>query len=137
MMSTSFVYTRQSATIFDAPGDDPHRAISGALSEIDAAAGHYRGSQDILAAGALLDCIEGLRCFVLVRATLAKCLAERPEGGGSPIGQRLCQDLHAMIGDVPALVEACTRQGQYRMERDTRRAIACLFFLGSLDPRFI
>ena len=45
--------------------------------------------------------------------------------------------LNLMIGDVPSLVSACTRQPEAIMDRDMRRAIACLFFLGSLDISFI
>jgi hypothetical protein len=124
-------------TIFEAPGDDPQLAISHALEEIDGVAGRYRESKDMLDAITLLDGIEGLRRFVLVRATLARSLSAPPRQGAEPLGRELCDALHDMIGDVPSLVESCTRQVPYRMERDTRRAIACLSFLGSLDPHFI
>jgi hypothetical protein len=136
-MSTSLQAMQSGATIFDAPGDDPRLAIADALSEIGGAAARYRSSNDMLDAIALLDGIEGLRRFVLVRATLASGLSAPAGNGAAPIGRQLCEALNGMIGDVPGLVETCTRQVPYRMERDTRRAIACLFFLGSLDPRFI
>jgi hypothetical protein len=136
-MNISVQAMHSGPTIFDAPGDDPGLAIADALSGIDGAAVQYRGSNDMLDAIALLDGIEGLRRFVLVRTTLARGLSAPGRGGAAPLGRELCEALHGMIGDVPSLVETCTRQVPYRMERDTRRAIACLFFLGSLDPRFV
>lgn len=136
-MSSSVQAVDSGPTIFDAPGDDPGLAIAEALSEIDGVASQYRRSNDMLDAIALLDGIEGLRRFVLVRATLASGLSAPGRNGQAPMGRQLCEALHDMIGDVPSLVESCTRQVPYRMERDTRRAIACLFFLGSLDPRFV
>jgi len=136
-MRTSSYDTIPGTTIFDAPGDDPRLSVAGAMDGIDSAARRYHQSSDLLDATALLDAIEGLRRFVLVRATLARVLAEPPHPGAAPMGRQLCEALYAMIGDVPSLVAACTRDGRYRMERDTRRAIACLNFLGSLDHRFI
>lgn len=136
-MSSSVQAEHSRSNIFEAPGDDPGLAIAEALSEIDGVAGQYRRSNDMLDAIALLDGIEGLRRFVLVRATLARGLSAPSRNGAAPMGRQLCEALHGMIGDVPSLVETCTRQIPYRMERDTRRAIACLFFLGSLDPRFV
>jgi hypothetical protein len=136
-MSISVQAMQPGPNIFDAPGEDPGTAIAGALVEIDGAADQYRRSNDMLDAIALLNAIEGLRRFVLVRATLARGLSSPGRNGAAPMGRKLCEALHVMIGDVPALVENCTRQVPYRMERDTRRAIACLFFLGSLDPRFV
>ena len=122
-MRTSSLDAVTGTTIFDAPGDDPRLSVAGAMAGLDATA--------------LLDAIEGLRRFVLVRATLAGVLSEPLRPGAEPVGRQLCEALHAMIGDVPGLVAACTRDGRYRMERDTRRAIACLNFLGSLNHRFI
>lgn len=128
---------RPGASIFDAPGHDPRLTIAHALAEIDGIASKYRESNGLLDAIALLDGIEGLRRFVLVRATLARTLSHPGRHDAPPMGRQLCEALHEMIGDVPALVASCTRQGEYRMERDTRRAIACLNFLGSLDHHFI
>jgi hypothetical protein len=136
-MSISVQTMPAGATIFDAPGGDPCLAIYRALSAIDDTAKRYRKSNDILDATALLDGIEGLRCFVMVRRTLANCLSAPHRPGAAPRGRQLCEILQGMIGDVPSLVESCKRPGHYRMERDTRRAIACLIFLGSLNPHFI
>ena len=136
-MRTSSLDAVTGTTIFDAPGDDPRLSIAGAMAGLDSAARRYHKSSDLPDATALLDAIEGLRRFVLVRATLAGVLSEPLRPGAEPVGRQLCEALHAMIGDVPGLVAACTRDGRYRMERDTRRAIACLNFLGSLNHRFI
>lgn len=125
------------ASIFDAPGQDVQLAIAHALAEIDGIAIRYRESSDLLDGIALLDEIEGLRRFVLVRAALAETLSRPRRQDAPPMGRQLCEALFEMIGDVPALVKSCTREGAYGMERDTRRAIACLNFLGSLDHRFI
>lgn len=125
------------ATIFDAPTNDPQMAIALALDEVEDAARCYRISQTPEDGTAFLDSIENLRRFVLVRRTLAEAMARPGDDGGAPMGHDLCALLHHMIGDVPSLVSACTRQREAVMDRDMRRAIACLFFLGSLDPSFI
>jgi hypothetical protein len=127
----------QGATIFDAPTNDPRMAISLALDEVDDAARRYRISQTPEDGTAFLDSIENLRRFVLVRRTLAEALAKPGSEGETALGAQLCAALQRMIGDVPSLVSACTRQKEATMDRDMRRAIACLFFLGSLDPGFI
>ncbi|MCA3574602.1 MAG: hypothetical protein IOC86_11850 [Aestuariivirga sp.] len=125
------------ATIFDVPTNDPRMPISLALDEVEDAARRYRISQTPEDGTALLDSIENLRRFVLVRRTLAQALAKPGADGGAAMGSQLCAVLQQMIGDVPSLVSACTRQHEAVMDRDMRRAIACLFFLGSLDPGFI
>lgn len=135
---SQFVESRQSVTtIFDAWGENPAGAIASNLATIDGAERKFRQSSDVEDASALLDSIENLRRFVLVRRTLAQALSQPAQRGGVPVGRQLCDALCAMIGDIPKLVAECTGQGHYRMERDTRRAIACLMFLGSLDPDFI
>ncbi len=129
--------SQSTATIFDAWGDNPSGAIAGDIAKINGAERKFRQSNDVEDATALLDSIENLRRFVLVRRTLAQVLSRPSRRGGAPVGRQLCEALHGMIGDVPSLVEQSTAHGNYRMERDTRRAIACLIFLGSLDPQFI
>ena len=124
-------------TIFDAGEEDLALAIAGDVAAIETAARRYDETRDIVDASTLLDSIEHLRRFVLLRQTLAKGLAKPARPGGAPRGKQICEILHGLIGDVPSLVKACTQNGNYRMERDTRRAIACLCFLGSLDPQFI
>jgi hypothetical protein len=124
-------------TIFDAPTDDPPMAIALALDTVEDAARRYRLGNSPEDGTALLNAIEDLRRFVLVRRTLARSLARRGTDGGAPLGHQLCAALGHMIGDVPRLVEASLRPREANMDRDMRRAIACLFFLGSLDPAFL
>lgn len=124
-------------SIFDAPTDDPQVAVSLALEDIEEAAARFAASGDPLDAIPLLNEIEGLRRFVLVRRTLGLALARPGRLDAPMLGRTLCEALHRMIGDVPSLVKACTQQGACSMERDTRRAIACLNFLGSMDARFL
>lgn len=126
-----------SPSIFDALGHDPQLAIDHALDDIDGIAARFLEHKDSFDGIALLNEIEGLRRFVLVRNTLAKNLSRRRRRDAAPMGRLLCEALHDMIGDVPSLVKACTSNGEPRMDRDTHRAIACLNFLGSLDPHFI
>ena len=133
----SVVSVMSGATIFDVPTNDPRLAISMALDDVDDAARRYRFNPTPEDATALLDSIENLRRFVLVRRTLAEALARPGHEGGAALGRQLCAALNLMIGDVPSLVSTCTRQHEAVMDRDMRRAIACLFFLGSLDPSFI
>jgi hypothetical protein len=86
---------------------------------------------------AVLTEIEALRRFVLVRGALIKSLRQPGRTDGRPLGKLICEALQGMIGDVPNLVKACSLQGARNMERDTRRAIASLNFIGSLDPTFV
>ena len=125
------------ASVFEASSKDPQLAITYALEEIDTLLAKYRESNDVLDRMALLTEIEALRRFVLVRGALAKGLSEPGRNDGRPIGKQLCETLQGMIGDVPNLVKACSLQGARNMERDTRRAIASLNFIGSLNPAFI
>ena len=53
------------------------------------------------------------------------------------LGRELCDNLRGMIGDAPEVVKSCSLQGARNMERDTRRAVASLAFIGSLDPSFV
>ena len=124
-------------SIFDAPTDDPLQAVSLGLADVEDAALRYGASRDVLDGLLLLNEIEGLRRFVLVRATLARALARSGANGAPTLGRTLCEALHHMIGDVPTLARTCMSGGTPSMERDTRRAIAGLNFLGSLDPDFL
>jgi len=73
---------------------------------------------------------------VLVRGALLKAMQQTGSNGMS-IGRELCDSLRGMIGEVPELVKSCSLQGARNMERDTRRAVASLAFIGSLDPSFV
>lgn len=124
-------------TIFDSADFDPPRQIAEAVEAIDIATAAFRRAPDEDTQTALLDRIEDLRRFVLVRASLARRLKQPMRNGKDPAGREICELLNELIGDVPSLVKACEHNGRYRMDRDKRRAISSLFFLGTLDPNFI
>ena len=84
----------------------------------------------------LLTEVEALRRFVLVRGALLKALQQSGARGLS-LGRELCDGLRGMIGDAPEVVKSCSLQGARNMERDTRRAVASLAFIGSLDSSFV
>jgi hypothetical protein len=137
MMRTEFESLPARPTIFDSADFDPRRQIAEAVEAIDIASTAFRHSRAEEDQTALLDRIEDLRRFVLVRASLARRLKQPMREGAPPAGREICSMLNEIIGDVPSLVKACEHNGRYRMERDTRRAISSLFFLGTLDPNFI
>lgn len=126
-----------SSSVFEASTKDPLIAITAALEDIEKLLAAYRKSEDVLDRMAVLTEIEALRRFVLVRGALIKSLRQPGRTDGRPLGKLICEALQGMIGDVPNLVKACSLQGARNMERDTRRAIASLNFIGSLDPTFV
>ncbi len=126
-----------SSSVFEASTKDPLIAITTALEDIEKLLAAYRKSEDVLDRMAVLTEIEALRRFVLVRGALIKSLRQPSRTDGRPLGKLICEALQGMIGDVPNLVKACSLQGARNMERDTRRAIASLNFIGSLDPTFV
>jgi|688.fasta_scaffold954660_1 hypothetical protein len=126
-----------SSSVFEASTKDPLIAITTALEDIEKLLAAYRKSEDVLDRMAVLTEIEALRRFVLVRGALIKSLRQPGRTDGRPLGKLICEALQGMIGDVPNLVKACSLQGARNMERDTRRAIASLNFIGSLDPTFV
>jgi len=126
-----------SSSVFEASTKDPLIAITTALEDIEKLLATYRKSEDVLDRMAVLTEIEALRRFVLVRGALIKSLRQPGRTDGRPLGKLICEALQGMIGDVPNLVKACSLQGARNMERDTRRAIASLNFIGSLDPTFV
>jgi hypothetical protein len=126
-----------SASVFEASSKDPQLAIAYAIEEIDVILTKYRESNDVMDRMVLLTEIEALRRFVLVRGALVKGLSQPGRADERPMGKQLCEALQGMIGDVPNLVKSCSLQGARNMERDTRRAIASLNFIGSLNPAFI
>lgn len=136
-MDTINARAPSSASVFEASSKDPQLAITFALEEIEARLAKYRESNDVIDRMELLTEIEGLRRFVLVRSSLLRGLAQPGRSDQRPLGKQLCETLQGMIGDVPNLVKVCSLQGARNMERDTRRAIASLNFIGSIDPAFI
>ena len=136
-MDTINTRAPSSASVFEASSQDPKIAIAVAIDEIDTLLAKYRESNDVLDRMALLTEIEGLRRFVLVRTPLLKGLSEPGRTDSRPMGQQICEALQGMIGDVPSLVKVCSLQGARNLERDTRRAIASLNYVGALNPAFI
>lgn len=126
-----------SASVFEASTKDPIIAIAAAIDDIERLLEVYRKSGDVLDRMEVLTEIEALRRFVLVRGALIKSLNRPGRQDGRPVGRQICEALQGMIGDVPNLVKTCSLQGARNMERDTRRAIASLNFIGSLDPAFL
>ncbi len=126
-----------SASVFEASTKNPRPAIASALDDIESMLGVYNQTGDVLDRMAVLTEIEALRRFVLVRTDLINCLRQPGQRDPRAVGKQICEALQSMIGDVPNLVKECSLQGARNMERDTRRAIASLNFLGSLDPAFL
>ena len=111
------------------------RAIVAAAVDSDVAEYGWQ-SQDVMDRMRLLTEVEALRRFVLVRGALLKGLQQKGSKGVS-LGKELCDSLRGMVGEVPELVKTCSLQGARNMERDTRRAIASMTFVASMDPSFV
>lgn len=124
-------------TIFDVNREAPQFAIACAIQELERHLGSYNRASGPDNQAALLDEIERLRRFVLVRASLARALAGSSRRDNRSMGRQLCDALHSMIGDVPLFVKIHTAPGAPAMDRDSFRIIACLNFLGSLDANFL
>ncbi len=126
-----------STSVFETSTKDPQAAVGLAVAEVSRLLAKFLASQDVLDRMELLTEVEALRRFVLVRSTLVRAMREPGISDERSIGKELCDLLRGMIGDVPELVKTCSLQGARNMERDTRRAIASLTFVGSLDPSFV
>ena len=124
-------------TIFDVNRNSPQYAIACALQDLERNLSKFNQSASPDRRTRLIDDIERLRRFVLVRASLAKALAAPTRRNNRTMGRQLCDALHEMIGDVPSFVTLHGAPGAPVMERDHFRVIACLNFLGSLDPEFL
>jgi hypothetical protein len=96
----------------------------------------FTESQDVLDRMHLLTEVEALRRFVLVRGALLQSLQQTGSKGVS-LGRELCDSLRGIIGEIPNVVKSCSLQGARNLERDTRRAVASLAFIGSLDAAFV
>ncbi len=135
-MDTQTQQTSSSASVFEASTANPQQGVAVAVAEVGRLLAKYTASQDTLDRMQLLTEVEGLRRFVLVRSALLQAL-QQPGSLDMSLGRELCLSLREMIGDVPELVKTTSLQGARNVERDTRRAIASLAFVGSLDPAFI
>jgi hypothetical protein len=135
-MDTVTINPSTSASVFEASKTDPQIGVSLAVAEVSKLLAKYTQAEDVLVRMQLLTEVEALRRFVLVRGALLKAMQQTGSNGVS-IGRELCDSLRGMIGDMPELVKTCSLQGARNMERDTRRAVASLAFIGSLDPSFV
>jgi len=135
-MDTVTTNPSTSASVFEASTKDPQIGVSLAVSEVSKLLAKYSQEQDVLVRMQLLTEVEALRRFVLVRGALLKAMQQTGSNGIS-IGRELCDSLRGMIGEMPELVKTYSLQGARNMERDTRRAVASLAFIGSLDSSFV
>ena len=135
-MDTVTTNPSTSASVFEASTKDPQVGVTLAVAEVSKLLAKYTEAEDVLVRMQLLTEVEALRRFVLVRGALLKAMQQTGSNGKS-IGRELCDSLRGMIGEVPELVKTCSLQGARNMERDTRRAVASLAFIGSLDSSFI
>ena len=135
-MDTVTTNPSTSASVFEASKTDPQIGVSLAVAEVSKLLAKYTEAEDVLVRMQLLTEVEALRRFVLVRGALLKAMQQTGSNGKS-IGRELCDSLRGMIGEVPELMKTCSLQGARNMERDTRRAVASLAFIGSLDSSFI
>ena len=135
-MDTVTTNPSTSASVFEASTKDPQVGVTLAVAEVSKLLAKYTEAEDVLVRMQLLSEVEALRRFVLVRGALLKAMQQSGSNGKS-IGRELCDSLRGMIGEVPELVKTCSLQGARNMERDTRRAVASLAFIGSLDSSFI
>jgi hypothetical protein len=135
-MDTVTTNPSTSASVFEASTKDPQVGVTLAVAEVSKLLAKYTEAEDVLVRMQLLTEVEALRRFVLVRGALLKAMQQTGSNGKS-IGRELCDSLRGMIGEVPELMKTCSLQGARNMERDTRRAVASLAFIGSLDSSFI
>ena len=135
-MDTVTTQVSSSASVFEASTKDPQMGVNVAVGEVGKLLAKFLVSQDVLDRMHLLTEVEALRRFVLVRGALLRGLQQTGSKGTS-LGRELCDSLRHMIGDAPNMVKASSLQGARNMERDTRRAVASLAFVGSLDASFV
>jgi len=135
-MDTLTSQASSSASVFEASTKDPQVGVAAAVAEVSRLLVKYSEKEDVLLRMQLLTEVEALRRFVLVRGALLKALQQTGNKGLS-LGRELCDSLRGMIGDAPEMVKNSSLQGARNMERDTRRAVASLAFVGSLDTSFV
>ena len=135
-MDTVTQQASSSASVFEASTRDPQMGVTAAVAEVAKLLAKYADSEDVLVRMQLLTEVEALRRFVLVRGALLKAMQQTGSKGVS-LGRELCDTLRGMIGEVPETLKNCSLQGARNMERDTRRAVASLAFIGSLDNSFV
>lgn len=135
-MDTITAQSSSSASVFEASTTDPRAGVATAVAEVRRALAKFTESQDVLDRMQFLTEVEALRRFVLVRGALLQALQETGSSGVS-LGREVCDSLRGMVGEVPDVVKRSSLQGARNLERDTRRAVASLAFIGSLDNAFV
>ena len=135
-MDTLTQQASSSASVFEASTKDPQVGVTAAVAEVAKLLAKYSENEDILVRMQLLTEVEALRRFVLVRGALLKAM-QQPGRTGESLGRELCDCLRGMIGEAPEVMKSASLQGARNMERDTRRAVASLAFIGSLDASFV
>lgn len=135
-MDTITAQSSSSASVFEASTTDPRAGVATAVAEVRRALAKFNESQDVLDRMQFLTEVEALRRFVLVRGALLQALQETGSSGVS-LGREVCDSLRGMVGEVPDVVKRSSLQGARNLERDTRRAVASLAFIGSLDKAFV
>lgn len=135
-MDTITTNSSTSASVFEASTKDPRAGVATAIAEVRKVLAKFTESQDVLDRMHLLTEVEALRRFVLVRGALLQSLQQTGSKGVS-LGRELCDSLRGIIGEIPNVVKSCSLQGARNLERDTRRAVASLAFIGSLDAAFV
>ena len=135
-MDTVTTQASSSASVYEASTRDPAMGVAAAVADVRKLLNKYIESQDVLDRMQLLTEVEALRRFVLVRGALLKGL-QQAGGNGLSLGRELCDSLRAMIGNAPEVVKGSSLQGARNVERDTRRAVASLAFIGSMDTSFV
>ena len=135
-MDTQTNQASSSASVFEASTGNPQHGVALAVAEVGRLLAKYTESHDTLDRMQLLTEVEALRRYVLVRGALLQAL-KQCGSKDLTLGRELCLSLRDMIGDVPELARTSSLQGARNVERDTRRAVASLAFVGSLDASFI
>ena len=135
-MDTVTTQTSSSASVFEASTKNPQASVATAVADVAKLLAKYSENEDVTLRMQLLTEVEALRRFVLVRGALLRALQQTGSKGLS-LGRELCDSLRGMIGEAPEIMKSCSLQGARNMERDTRRAVASLAFIGSLDSSFI
>lgn len=135
-MDTLTSQASTSASVFEASTKNPQVGVAAAVADVAKLLAKYSENEDVTVRMQLLTEVEALRRFVLVRGALLKAL-QQTGSKGLTLGRELCDSLRGMIGEAPEIMKSCSLQGARNMERDTRRAVASLAFIGSLDASFV
>ncbi|MFO1132636.1 MAG: hypothetical protein U1E16_11605 [Hyphomicrobiales bacterium] len=135
VMDTITAQTSTSASVYEASTRDHRAGVAAAVAEMRKSLAKFTESQDVLDRMQFLTEVEALRRYVLVSGALLQALQQAGSTGVS-LGREVCDSLRGMIGEVPEMVKNSSLQGARNLERDTRRAVASLAFISSLDASF-